>query len=287
MTFRRGARLDPRQVRDVRGRGVGGRGIAAGGGIGVVLMLVYLLLGGDPSDLGGAGDPGIQDRPQGNELAECRTGEDANRQQDCRIVGYVNSVQAFWSNEFARVGERYQPAETVLFDGQVSTGCGVADPRVGPFYCPRDTSIYIELGFFDVLERRFGASGGPFAEAYVVAHEYGHHIQHLTGNLSPGPGQEGAEGRAVRTELQADCLAGIWAHHAAATGYLEPLTSAQIDQALSAAAAVGDDRIQEKAQGQVDPESWTHGSAEQRQRWFTIGYEAGTTADCDTFSTDP
>ena len=286
MTFNPNQQLDPGQVQDRRGMG-GGRAVAVGGGgIGLVITIVYLLLGGNPADLAGI-DPGAGggSQPEASTLQqECKTGADANERQDCRIVGYVNSIQAFWTTEFQSLNEPYREADTVLFENQVSTGCGVASSQVGPFYCPPDTTIYLDLGFFKELETRFGASGGPFAEAYVLAHEYGHHIQNLTGNLTPGPGQEGAEGRAVRTELQADCLAGVWANNAAETGYLQPLTAEQIAQALSAAAAVGDDRIQEKTQGQVDPEAWTHGSAEQRQAWFKRGYEQGTAADCDTFS---
>jgi predicted metalloprotease len=286
MTFNPNQPLDPGQVRDRRGLGGGGAIAAGGGGIAIVIALVYLLLGGNPADLVGL-DPGAGTGTQPDNTTlqqECRTGADANERQDCRIVGYVNSIQAFWTTEFQSLNEPYQEADTVLFTNQVSTACGVASSQVGPFYCPADTTIYLDLGFFQDLQTRFGAQGGPFAEAYVLAHEYGHHIQNLTGNLTPGPGQEGAEGRAVRTELQADCLAGVWANNAAETGYLQPLTADQIGQALSAAAAVGDDRIQEKTQGQVDPEVWTHGSAEQRQQWFTTGYEQGTAADCDTFS---
>jgi predicted metalloprotease len=286
MTFNPNTPLDPGQVRDRRGLGGSGAVVAGGGGIALVIALVYLLLGGNPADLAGI-DPGVGQQPDSSTLTqECRTGADANKRQDCRIVGYVNSIQAFWTTEFKSLGEPYQKAETVLFTDQVSTACGVASSQVGPFYCPPDMTIYLDLGFFAELQSRFGARGGPFAEAYVLAHEYGHHVQDLTGNLTPGPGQEGAEGRAVRTELQADCLAGVWANNAAETGYLLPLTADQIAQALDAAAAVGDDRIQQKTQGQVDPESWTHGSAEQRQQWFRTGYEQGTTADCDTFSGD-
>jgi hypothetical protein len=288
MTFNRRARLDPRQVLDRRGIGAGGGMAIGGGGIGIVVLVVYLLLGGDPGALGGAaGGPGMVTGPSGTELnEECRTGADANERQDCRIVGFVNSIQDFWTDEFARVSEQYRPAATVLFTSQVSTGCGAASSAVGPFYCPPDEQIYIDLGFFEALEQRFGAEGGPLAEGYVVAHEYGHHVQNLIGSLRTGPGSEGAEGGAVRTELQADCFAGVWAHHAESTGFLEPLTREQIAQALDAAAAVGDDRIQERSQGRVDPESWTHGSAEQRQRWFLGGYESGRVDRCDTSSGD-
>ena len=288
MTFNPRARLDPRQVLDRRGIGAGGGLAIGGGGIGVVILVVYLLLGGDPGALGGAtGGPGMVTGPSGTEInEECRTGEDANTRQDCRIVGFVNSIQDFWTDEFAQASEQYRPAATVLFTGQVSTGCGAASSAVGPFYCPPDEQIYLDLGFFEALEERFGAEGGPLAEGYVVAHEYGHHVQNLIGSLQTGPGSEGAEGGAVRTELQADCFAGVWAHHAESTGFLQPLTREQIAQALDAAAAVGDDRIQERSQGRVDPESWTHGSAEQRQRWFLGGYESGRIDRCDTSSGD-
>jgi predicted metalloprotease len=286
MAFDPNARLDPGQVTDVRGSRIGGRGLAiGGGGIGtVVLVVIYLLLGGNPSDLGSIADPGTGSQTGGATLQQqCNTGADANKREDCRIVGYVNSVQKFWTDEFASSGQKYQPAKTVIFTDQVSTACGVASTAVGPFYCPEDKQVYLDLGFFLELQTKFGARGGSLAEGYVVAHEYGHHIQDLTGQLSTGPGQQGAGGQSVRTELQADCYAGVWANHAAATGFLEPLTPDQIAQALDAASAVGDDRIQQEFQGRVNPEAWTHGSSAQRQQWFTVGYQKGNPGDCDTF----
>jgi hypothetical protein len=156
---------------------------------------------------------------------------------------------------------------------------------VGPFYCPLDQTIYIDLGFYDDLETRFGAEGGPLAEMYVIAHEYGHHVQNLLGSLDAGR-DAGAERGAVRTELQADCYAGVWVGNAVDTGFLQPITREQLDQALDAAAAIGDDRIQERMQGQVDPHTWTHGSAEQRQEWFVTGYENGSADACDTFEAE-
>jgi predicted metalloprotease len=286
MTFNPGARLDPDQVTDVRGRSGGGRTLAfGGGGLGLVIAIAYLLLGGDPSALL-TQDPGGVVEPNSSALAECQTGADANAHADCRIVGFVNSIQAYWSAEVKAEGGTYRPAQTVLYTDAVNTGCGAATSEVGPFYCPPDEAVYLDLGFFDELQSRFGAEGGPLAEAYVVSHEYGHHIQNLQGILQTGSSATGAESRSVRTELQADCYAGIWVNHAASTGYLQPPTDAQIKQALDAAAAVGDDRIQSKTQGQVNPEAWTHGSAEQRTHWFTVGFTSGKPADCDTFSGD-
>jgi predicted metalloprotease len=293
MTFDPNAQLDSSQVKDVRGSRIGGRGVAAGGGLGLILLLVYTLLGGgsngtpsadDLSNLlnqvvGGSGDQG----PTSSALATtCKTGADANARQDCRIVGYVNSVQAFWKGEFTASGKTYRSAPTVFFTSQADTGCGPASTDVGPFYCPTDTSVWIDLGFLDELHTKFGANGGPTAQAYVIAHEYGHHVQDLLGALGSGTSDAGATGQSVRLELQADCYAGVWANHAAETKFLEPLTKSDIADALDAAAAVGDDRIQSKVQGQVTPESWTHGSSAQRDNWFTVGYQSGNPGGCDT-----
>ena len=288
MSFNPNARLDPGQISDRRGMPGGRGGLAiGGGGLGIALLLIYTLLGGNPDDLGPILEPGAVVGPESSQLAtDCQTGADANERDDCRILGYVNSIQQYWTDAFAASGETYQPSDTVLFSGSTSSGCGAASSATGPFYCPPDALIYIDLDFFAELRTRFGAQGGSLAQGYVIAHEYGHHVQDLLGVLEGGGGETGAESRAVRVELQADCFAGVWANHAASTGFLEPLTDAQIADALDAAAAVGDDRIQEATQGQVNPDSWTHGSSEQRQQWFRTGYESGDPAACDTFNSD-
>jgi predicted metalloprotease len=284
MTFDPNVQLDPTQVTDVRGRSMGrGGGLAVGGGgIGLVIALIYVLLGGNPGDLisssGGSG-PDVNG-PNSSALAECKTGTQANEREDCQIVGAVNSVQAYW----AGIVQGYRPAETILFTGSTSTGCGDATTAVGPFYCPVDTNVYLDLGFFQELHDQLGANAGPFARDYVVAHEYGHHVQDLVGDLQSGGNDTGATGRSVRTELQADCYAGVWGNHATATGFLQALTTAQVNDALDAAAAVGDDRIQSETQGQIDRETWTHGSSEQRQRWFKRGFDSGDPGSCDTFN---
>jgi len=287
MTFRRDVELDPGQVTDRRGRGVRGGGIAVGGGLGTLIIIALVLLsGGNLGDLGGLGVGQPDAGPVSSELAtECQTGADANERQDCRIVGAVNSLDEYWSGAFQASGNQYQAPSTVLFTDAVNTACGGASSAVGPFYCPLDQTIYLDLGFYEQLETRFGAEGGPFAEMYVIAHEYGHHIQNLLGLLEAGR-DAGAEGGAVRTELQADCFAGVWGGNAVDTGFLEPLTPDQIGQALDAASVIGDDRIQETTQGQVNPETWTHGSSEQRQQWFNIGLEARSADACDTFEAD-
>ena len=282
MTIRRRARLDPGQIRDLRGRG--GGGLAAGGGlIGVVAIVAYLLLGGDPSqvNLDSLRDTTVGTGQESGEIAECQTGADAVERDDCRIVGYVNSIQAYWASAYPE----YQPATTTFFEGGVSTACGQASSAVGPFYCPPDQGVYIDLGFFEAIKTQLGAEGGPLAEAYILAHEYGHHIQNLTGVLRQTQ-DTGEESYAVRTELQADCYAGVWVANAVSTGFLDPITQEQVAQALDAAQAVGDDRIQERTQGQVNPETWTHGSAEQRQAWFTTGMDSGDPNSCDTFSAE-
>jgi predicted metalloprotease len=288
--FRKDARLDTSQVQDVRGGGrrvPGGKPMAIGGGGGIIAVIVVLAItlfggGGGLGDLGAlsgqAVGPGVS--PAASEVAtECRTGEDANEREDCRIVGVINSVQAYWS----RALRGYEPTKTVFYDGVLQTGCGPASAEVGPFYCPQDRQVYIDLGFFDQLQSELGASGGPLAEAYVLAHEYGHYVQDLTGVLRSAGRDTGPQGGQVRVELQADCYAGLWVGNALETGYIEDITRQDVADALDAAAAVGDDRIQSRAQGRVIPESFTHGSAEQRQSWFVRGIEATGPQSCDTF----
>jgi uncharacterized protein len=294
MRFRPNARLNPGQVIDRRGQGgmsVPGGGLAVGGGgLGLLGLVIYLIVaamsggGGISVPLSQLDQQTVAEQPPSQALGqECRTGADANRREDCRIVGDVNSVQRYWQGEFARNGRSYQVAKTVFFTGSTGTGCGPASTDVGPFYCPVDRHVYIDLGFFQELRTRFGARGGPFAQGYVIAHEYGHHVQDLFGTLGRARQGSGAQGGSVRIELQADCLAGVWAAHAASTGYIAPLRTGDIADALNAAAAVGDDRIQAETQGQVNPETWTHGSSAERQRWFTVGYRTGKPSACDTF----
>jgi predicted metalloprotease len=289
MRFRKDAPLDPSQVEDYRGRGgvPGGTPVAlggAGGLIGVIVLVAFLLLGGGGSgglgDLGALSGQAVGPGTASSELqTSCRTGADANAREDCRVVAVINSVQAYW----AKTVRNYQPAKTRFFTDSIQTGCGAASAAVGPFYCPNDRYVYIDLGFFDQLQSQLGARGGPLAEAYVLAHEYGHHVQDLTGVLRGASRDTGPQSGQVRLELQADCYGGLWVGHALDTGFIEDITRQDVADALDAAAAVGDDRIQERAQGRVTPESWTHGSSEQRQSWFVRGIEGKGPASCDTF----
>jgi predicted metalloprotease len=291
--FRKGAKLDTGQVTDLRGRRMGTPGgVAVGGGaLGLAGLAIYLLIallsgGGGLGQLGPLDDQAVGRGDTPAEVSDqCADVEDVNTRQDCRIIGDVNSIQNFWEGVFQRSNRKYRYVDTIFFEGQVETGCGVADSRVGPFYCPVDKHVYVDLGFFDDLQSQFGVASTPFVEAYVIAHEYGHHVQDQLGVLDNVSGsRQGPESLAVRSELQADCYAGVWAAHAVEAGLIEELTQQDINSGLDAASAIGDDRIQERTQGQVNPETWTHGSSEQRRRWFSRGYEQGRPAACDTFS---
>jgi uncharacterized protein len=201
-------------------------------------------------------------------------------------------VQSFWADRFQAAGKSYTTTRTVLFTDQTQSGCGVASSATGPFYCPADKKVYLDTAFFDQLRTQFGAPG-QFAQAYVIAHEFGHHVQDELGIMDSvaqqqqgGADQTGPASLSVRLELQADCLAGVWAHSVYTTpdqSNVESITDQDVKDALKAAASVGDDRIQQQATGTIDKESWTHGSAEQRQTWFNKGFKGGQTGDCDTF----
>jgi len=302
MSFNDDSTLDTSQVESGGGGGRGG--LAVGGGLGgVIVLILTLLFGGNITGGGTNGGlvPGQGTGPnpgsvepggvQANDFAQCKTGADANRDVQCRVVGTVNSVQDYWTAELPRYGKPYRPAKTVLYSGATSSACGTASNRVGPFYCPGDKKVYIDASFFAELTSRFGADSGALAQEYVVAHEYGHAIQDQLGILNRAQlDPQGQDSGAVRIELMADCLAGVWAKHASATRasngqtYLKTLTATDIQSALSAAAAVGDDRIQQKLQGRVTPESWTHGSSASRQLWFGTGYRSGDLNQCDTFT---
>ncbi|HWN68049.1 MAG TPA: neutral zinc metallopeptidase, partial [Haliangium sp.] len=267
----------------------GGRRIGAiGGGGAVVVLLLTVLLGGDAGSvlralLGeGTSAPSTQPGP--------RSGPDPDREMVEFVSFVLDDVQNTWTTLFASGdevtrGAPYRPAKLVLFTDRVDSACGFQSAATGPFYCPADQKAYIDLGFYRELAQRFGAPG-DFAQAYVIAHELGHHVQNLLGYSERmhalarrDPDQQNA--LSVRLELQADCLAGVWAHHTAQRNVLE---RGDIEEGLTAAAAIGDDRLQRQATGTVQPESWTHGSSEQRMRWFQRGYRDGTIAGCDTFA---
>ncbi len=273
-------------VRDRRGMGPGK--VAAGGigGLGIIGVIIALLFGGGGGNGGGLedilGGLGGATAVQAPAQTAPAPGDDAGE----FVQAVLGTTETLWADIFAQAGQEYRPAQLILFQEATSSACGGARAAMGPHYCSLDQTIYIDLGFFDELQRRFGAQGGDFAEAYVIAHEVAHHVQNLLGisdqvnELSQqDPSQRNA--LSVRLELQADCWAGVWANSIYQRGnVLEP---GDIEEALSAAAAVGDDRIQESVTGRVEPESWTHGSSEQRVRWFSTGYETGDPNACDTF----
>jgi predicted metalloprotease len=299
MRFTRSARLDTSQISDQRGRRGGGGKIALGGAGGLLALVLALLLGGGVPGgsgsvedvVGGLAGSGAGGAPEEDLAQQCRTVADVDEIPECRYVVYQNSIQGYWRGVFEAAGQQYPPAGTTFFTGGVQTGCGAASSAVGPFYCPPDERVYLDLGFFDELTTKFGAQGGDFAEAYVLAHEYGHHISNVTGTMAQvQQREEGPQSDSVRLELQADCYAGLWARNAERTPgpdgqpLIQDLDRQDIVEGLDAARVVGDDYIQSRFQGTVSPETWTHGSSEQRQKWFLVGYEKGSFGACDTFA---
>ncbi len=302
MDFNEGDSADTTHIEDRRGSG-GMRGgmLGAGAGglgiVGVIIAIISSLAGGGGAG-GVSGGGGLGEILSGLTQAEAAPsapatpigssceGATSSTDNATFITCVTNNVQLFWRDLFTEAGEVYEPANLVLFSGSTQSGCGPASADTGPFYCPPDGKVYIDLDFFGELESRFGAKGGDFAQAYVVAHEYGHHLQAVLGieqqmrqlqQKYPSKANE----YSVRLELQADCFAGVWGNHAYAAG---KVASSEIDQALDAAAAVGDDRIQKAATGRVNPESFTHGTSAQRKKWFKIGFDTGDTDKCDTFN---
>jgi predicted metalloprotease len=274
-------------VEDRRGMGVGGGHIAAGGGLGLVVMVVLaLLFGVDPSQLlNQVDDQQYTDEtaPPGQPYQE--TAEEAQRSKFARVV--LADTEDTWSAIFQKAGKQYEAPVLVLFNGQVRSACGFAESAMGPFYCPGDHKVYLDLAFFDDMDGKLQA-GGDFAKAYVIAHEVGHHVQNLLGIMDQvaaargSDSGEGASGSSVRTELQADCFAGVWAKNTETQKHF--METGDLDEALNAAAAVGDDRLQQRGRGYVVPDSFTHGTSAQRSRWFRKGFDSGDLNQCNTFS---
>jgi predicted metalloprotease len=317
MRFNPKARLDSSRVRDGGGGGQGGGGLGgagmripmpggtkAGGGIGLVLIIVVILLlkacaGVDLTGaIAGSGAAGYSSaRFQGDSTAYlgCTTGQDANDHPDtCGLVAVENSLVDYWSDTLAQQapGTKFQPeAAIVTFSGSTASGCGQASSAMGPFYCPNDQTIYFDPSFFtDILQKQLNGPSGAFVEPYVIAHEFGHHIQDLLGTMSKVKTQQGPNSDSVRLELQADCYAGMWTRSATSTHdsqgnvLISDLTTQDVQEAIAAAKSVGDDTIQKETGGQVNPEQWTHGSSAARVHWFTVGYQNGTLDACNTFN---
>lgn len=260
-------------VEDRRGMGVVGGGLGVGG---IVIAIIAYFLGFDPTTATQVAEQIAPQRESSQQAPKTGAPADEMGQFVARVLGSTEDV---WMRVFQQSGQRYQPPILVLYDGQVRSACGMGQSAMGPFYCPGDQKLYIDLSFFRDLQTRFRAPG-DFAQAYVIAHEVGHHVQNLAGTFKKMQG--GRDNRtAVRMELQADCYAGIWGHYA---GNMKQLDTGDIEEGLNAAAAIGDDRLQKQTQGRVVPESFTHGSSAQRVRWFKRGLDSGRPQDCDTFS---
>jgi uncharacterized protein len=310
MELNENAELGSGQVEDMRGStggggGFGGFGGGGGGGLPIpiggklgLIVTVLVVLGGlifGGAKMFGGGGSGNQQANNANLEQKCaKSNPNRFQEEDCRNWLYVTSIQAFWTDGMPKYfGKEYTQATTRYFNGSVNTGCGQADSGVGPFYCPADNHVYIDLTFYQELSNRFGAKG-EFAAPYVIAHEYGHHIQTLLGTDQKAQqmGQQGASSGSVRLELQADCYAGVWANHATETkdpngqALFKSITQQDIDDAIQTAGTIGDDTIQKQSGGGVNPDTFTHGTSAQRQHWFSTGYNAGDPRQCDTFGTN-
>lgn len=306
MTFNDDAQLDTSQISGGSGGGGGRRpgGLVVGGGggiLGLVILVLFMFLGGgngtggtggttspfDTSQVAGAGANASTDL-----FANCKTGADANRDVNCRIVGTVNSVQSYWTTNLPKLTNNqrtWRATTTVLYSGTTASACGTASNQVGPFYCPLDRKVYIDASFFGVLDEQFGGTTGALAQEYVVAHEYGHALQDQLALLDEAQKDpKGPESGGVRIELMADCFAGMWVKGASSTTdahgatLLKEPTAAQVQDALNAASTVGDDNIMKKTQGRVSPENFSHGTSAQRMRWFSTGYKATALSQCNT-----
>jgi predicted metalloprotease len=270
------------------GRGLGRFPIPVGGGVGGVILLLVVFFAFQFCAGGGFDIPGSPELGGADAAPQGESGPGVEGTPDEFVDAVVDDIQTTWDRDIFRpAGRMYRDTSVVLFTGRTDSGCGVASAATGPFYCPADGLVYLDLGFFRELDRRFGAPG-DFAQAYVLAHEIGHHVQTLLGtnDAVQRESRENPSERnelSVRLELQADCYAGVWAASVYARGVLEP---GDVDEGLAAAAAVGDDRIQEQTQGRIDPESFTHGTSEQRATWFRTGFESGDPDACDTFDAD-
>ncbi|MGD7732852.1 KPN_02809 family neutral zinc metallopeptidase [Propionibacteriaceae bacterium G57] len=284
MDFKQDAQIDTGSVVGGGGGGGGrGGGIAVGGIGGIIMVILALVLGLNPGDLlgGGSGQPDTQQTSN----AQCRTGADVEKNPDCRWPAYMTSLGQYWSQAL----NGFQPTTMRIFSGGVQTACGTANSQVGPFYCPGDQKIYIDDDFVGQLLQQLGTQQSTAAEAYIVAHEYGHHIQNLTGVLARSQdGQTGPLSNGVRVELQADCYAGVWFKWAAQNpdDVIDNITQDDLARIVDAARVVGDDHIQKQSGGGVNPDGWTHGSSAQRKFWVSKGFNSGDPNQCDTFSTD-
>lgn len=286
MQYRDDAELDQSQVSYSKGRGRTG-GIALGGGAGLLVIVLALVFGVDLSSILGS-EPESPATSYSGAAPTCDTGADIESDRECRWVAYVNSIQGYWKNAYPG----YQPAKTIIFEGAASTACGSATSAVGPFYCPADQQVYIDTDYAQRLLDQLGAEGGDAAEAYILAHEYGHHISNSTGTLSAAQSSGSKTGpnksAQTRLELQADCYAGVWFANTAADSdsAISKITADDLDRVIDAAKAVGDDNIQMQSTGGITPESWTHGSSAMRKHWVQVGFESGDPKKCDTFAID-